>query len=445
MALAATIGSITASVSTTSTGTISPAFGAGADIGQVFNAVAGFWVSDPFVLPGDPVKASQLRWTAEVPAGATLVIETSINGGASWDVATNNRPIPRLKARTAYVRSILIRASFARPTAASASARLLTMTLRVATDASTWEWVPIGHGQIDNTRTTAVAGSSGAGATSSTGSGTSAIISKGGGQTGGGISLRIHCNDLAYPIKRNKWSQPFTIPDGTNYGDAVWLMLTNRMPSLAQGPRRWTSTTRVAPLMVFGAQPGGDPWQDAREVAAAIGYEVFFDNGGVPVFQPVPDPRVGDPVFEFSEDSVRLVAEAEREFDSKATINHYIVIGQSTSSQNAVAAEAYDNDKSSPTYVGGDYGVVTDVITLPNLTTQEDCQSAANAALYNSLGTSDQVTITVVPHWALEPGDIIKIKVSEVRADALYMIQQLATGSPVEGQQAVCSRQTTST
>ena len=101
-----------------------------------------------------------------------------------------------------------------------------------------------------------------------------------------------------------------------------------------------------------------------------------------------------------------------------------------------------DLDPSSPTYVNGPFGRVSQRLTFPLIKTQSAAQAAANATLYNSIGGTDTVTITCVPFAPLEPGDIVKIVSSDVKANGTYMIQQMTTSlSPADPQQLVCFRQ----
>jgi hypothetical protein len=407
-----------------------------------FNPLQGYWVSDPLTLPGDPTTGSVIRWASSVPSGSSVTVETSINNGASWDVATNNRSVPRLKAGDTNTRGVLARISMTRTLATDPAPTVSYLEMQVSTDSGTDELVPIGHGMIDKVTTKTVGGSTGGGSTVSS-IGSSAVISKGGGQTGGGTSIKIHVTDLSRSIKMNVWQMPFVVPIGTNYGDAVKAMVLDRLPS--QTEFAISTTTRVlgTPL-VYGMDQGGDPWQDIREVAIAIGFEAYFDPRGVFVFRAVPDPRIGEPVFVFDEDFNPIVAEASKELSDEQTFNDVVVTGQSSGTQNPVSAEAFDNDPTSRTYILGDFGRRTQRLVFNNVTTVDQAQDAANAVLFNSLGAAETVTITNVPHPALEPGDVVKIKISNVKVDGTYMINSMTTPmSPAEAQQLVCFRQST--
>lgn len=435
-ATAATLSNSTAVTNTAASATTT------ATATTAFNPLYGIWVSDPLTLPGTPVTGSVVRWATTTPPGTTVTIQTSINNGASWDTVSNNGQVSRLATGDTTTRSVLARALLTRTHATDAPPKVLTLEVQVSVDAGVDELVPVGHGMIDKVTTTAVGGSTGTGSITSVVSST-AVTSRGGGQTGGGAAIKIHVTDLSGAIKRNAWAMPFTLPGGMNYGDAAQAMVSDRLPS--QTDFAISSTNVQTPLLVYGMQQGGDPWQDIQDLATAIGFEAFFDASGVFTFRPVPDPSVGDAVWEFDEDANPLVSEASRELSNEQTFNHIIVMGQSTSSQNAVSAEAFDDNPSSPTYILGPYGEVTERLTFSLVTTQDQAQATANALLFNSLGGADTVSITCVPMPALEPGDIVKVNISDVNVDGNYMINSMTTSlSPADPQQLICFRQSTS-
>lgn len=428
------------------------------DVTTAFNANLGYWISDPLALTGAPVTGSIVRWTATTPSTSNVSVQTSINSGASWDNALNNQPIPRLKEGDVTTQFVLAKITLTRPKPPTlypgptifmgphlfmngSPPRVSYFELDVSNDSSVDELVPIGFGMIDKVTVHATAGTTGSGSSTNV-VGSTGVVSRGGGQTGGGTSLKIHVNDMSYAIKRNVWQMPFTLPGGMLYSDAIQAMVLNRLPS--QLAFNISTTTRVCPLLVYGAQQGGDPWQDIQELAQAIGYEAYFDAVGTFVCRPVPNPQLGDPVWQFDEDTVQLVAEAERELSSEQTFNDIVVVGQSTSTANPFSAESYDDNPSSPTYVLGPYGRVTQRLTFSLITSQDQAQDTANATLYNSLGGADTVTLTVVPMPALEPGDIIRVNCSNVRANGTYMINSMTTPmSPADPQVLTCFRQST--
>lgn len=404
----------------------------------VYNPLFAYWIDDPLVLPGGPVTGSVVRWSQQVTAlGSTLTIETSVNNGASWDLAVNGGPVPRLLTGNTVTEQILTRATFTRVLATDASPRLLSMQIQISCDTSTYEYVPIAHGMIDKVGVQ-ITGGRGSGSGPNQGPGVNAT---GGGGTGGAPEITVHGVDLSKAISRNVWSEAYTIPAGTNYAEAIRLMVTNRLPF--QTAFSLSSTSHVTPLLVFGlAADGGDPWQDIQELATAIGYEVYFDPAGVLVFRAVPDPRQGTPVWTLDESANPTIVDVTRELTDEQTYNWVVVKGQSTSTEEGVWAVAFDNDPTSTTYIYGPYGIKSIIVTLAQVYTTAQAQQAADALLLNSLGAAETVTITTVPMPALEPGDIITVNVSDTKAAGTYLINQMTTPlSPAEGQQLTCFRQ----
>lgn len=428
---------ITPSLLTVSTYTIGPV--SEVDGGaQVFNPLYGFRISDPLVLPGTPVTGSVVRWTATIPAGSTVTVETSINNGASWDLATLNGPIPRLRAGDTVTRSVLTRVTLTRTSTAVTAPTVTSLEIQVSCDATVDELVDVAHGVVDkvNVKTSTSSGGS------SSGGGGGGVTSTGGGQAGGGTSIKIHAVDLSRSIKLAQWEQPFYIPTGMSYGDAARLMVQDRLPS--QTEFNIASTEHVVDdLLVYGLTQGGDPWQDDQELATAVGCEVFVDAAGVFVFRQVPDPRYGEPVWTIDEDANPTFTQADKELNDDPVRNYVVVKGESTSSQNPVSAYAFDGDPNSPTYVGGKLGKRVTTVTIQSITTQEQAQAAANGILFNSLGLADQVTITCVPMPALEPGDIVKVKIGDIKVDGLYLINRITIPlSQADSMEIVCYRQT---
>ena len=57
---------------------------------------SGRRISPAYNFPSGQLVSSQLGWTLTVPTGATLTVETSLDNGATWNVATSGQQIPVL-------------------------------------------------------------------------------------------------------------------------------------------------------------------------------------------------------------------------------------------------------------------------------------------------------------------------------------------------------------
>lgn len=424
---AGAVSTITPSLSTAVTFAIGPVTETGF-VAPMYSGLAGYRISDPLILPGTPVTGSVIRWTLTPgSAGSTCVVETSINNGASWDVATNNAQVPRLRTGDTTTLSVLTRVTMTRLSLSDTSPKLTSLELQVSCDASVDEYVPIGHGVIISVKPKIGSGSSGGGG--------SGVFASGGGQIGTGLALKVKCVDPSRSISKNPWQTP-KIVSTQPYDQAAVEMVTDRLPT--QEDFSVVSANRNTDLLIYGLSQS-DSWQDIRDLATACGFEAFFDVAGTFVFRQVRDPRITPPVWTFDDGSTCTVTQIDRELTDDQTLNYITVKGESTSSQNPVAAVAYDNDPGSPTYIGGRFGIHGAVITIPSVTTADQAQAAANAILFASIGSCQTTTITTVPIPFLECGDCVTVAIGDVEADGRYVVNQMTTGWPT--QTLTCFRQ----
>lgn len=94
--------------------------------------ITGSWVST-LPLPREPVSASQVSWEAHVPPGASLAVETSVDEGASWHVASNGGPVPQLPlGEVGSAGAVLTRVTFTRSAPEALTPRLHLLEVEVA-------------------------------------------------------------------------------------------------------------------------------------------------------------------------------------------------------------------------------------------------------------------------------------------------------------------------
>lgn len=425
-----TASAITFSTSTAVTVALNPASGT-EFAGQVFNPLHAVWIDDPLVLSGEPVTGSVVCWTASTPGASSCTVETSINNGASWDLAVSGAPVPRLANGNTTTRQVLTRVTFTRASAGDASPRLLMLDVQVAGDASVDELVAVGHGVI--VKTTPKIGQ-GEGRSSGPG-----VFSSGGGMTGTGLHLKIKCVDPSRYIAKNPWTQAKTFPSQP-YEQAAVAMVRDRLPD--QDEFSVTTVNRVCEPLIYGLNQATDAWQDLRDLATACGFQAFFDNAGVFVFRPVTDPRTARPVWTFDDGERCTVTQAERELSDDQTLNWITVKGEATSSQNPVSATEYDDDPASPTYAFGRFGVHAATVIITSVTTEDQARQAAKAILYASIGAAETTTITTVPIPFLECGDCVTVDIGDIKADGRYVISQITLPlSPAGAMTLTCFRQ----
>lgn len=75
----------------------------------------------------------------------------------------------------------------------------------------------------------------------------------------------------------DRWDRVYDIPAGTDYADAIRGVIADRFPGTVC---KFDATGFVTPNLRLGTTPGSSPWQDAEDMANAIGYELAFDDDG---------------------------------------------------------------------------------------------------------------------------------------------------------------------
>lgn len=434
-----TVGASSSS-STTNPVSIAGPVTAHATVGQAFNGITGYGISPVLNLAGLPVTGSVVEWAATSgSAGSTYKIETSINGGASWDSAVNGKPVPRLNPGDTATPSVLMRITSTRLLIGDTSPKFTYLRLAVTDDESTIELVPVGHGVVDKVTRRRSSTDSGGGGGSGGGPG---VVGKGGGQAGGGRSLTVHAVDLSKLVSANPWSSGFVVQTGENYVDAAVRMLLNRLPTQTQF-RLCTTTKVTKEPYIYGLDQGTDPYKDLKEFLLPAGLEPLFDAAGVFVIRQIPDPAFGVPVWTIDDDAHPVITDLSEQLTADQTFNYVTVKGEGTSSKNPVSGVAFDDNPLSPTYILGDFGEHAVTITLSGLETNDQATAAAKAVLAGSLSGSQVITISMVPNPALEPGDLVLLDLEDPDMSGVFLVNGMTwSPSQAEPMQLICARQT---
>lgn len=224
--------------------------------------------------------------------------------------------------------------------------------------------------------------------------------------TPGELTIQVTGFDRARRVQRAKFTDFEVISDGTNYATAIKNLIESRVPSSTSFS--FLTTTETTPLIVF--EPGDDPWQRAQELAESIGAELFFDLNGNCVLRPEPDPTEQGSVFDYAEGSDCTMLGLNKSLTDERTFNHVIVTGESTALDNPLLGEAKDDDPESPTYVEGPFGDVVFLLQSTTVSTQEQADDAAAAALRRFTGLVENIQFTAVVNPAHEVGDVIVVK-----------------------------------
>jgi hypothetical protein len=170
-----------------------------------------------------------------------------------------------------------------------------------------------------------------------------------------------------------------------------------------------TSTQCLTPSAPSLYQPGDDPWDCATQLAESDGCALYFDATGTCVLMPTPNPNSQPIQWSYDEGPTNLATELKRLVSRQNAPNYIVRIGSGSGVSTPVQATAFDNDPTSPTYVGGSYGRQVNSGNSPLISTQTQAQNAANADLLTALGGVESIDLTGIPRPDADVDDVVEI------------------------------------
>jgi len=96
-------------------------------------------------------------------------------------------------------------------------------------------------------------------------------------------------------------------------------------------------------------------------------------------------------------------------FSRAGVFNSIFVVGERTDGSTPVYGSASDGDPTSPTYVGGKFGVKSQQISIQTVTSPSQAQQVARSYLHQTRGLTQTWSISCIPDASLELGDALTI------------------------------------
>lgn len=151
-------------------------------------------------------------------------------------------------------------------------------------------------------------------------------------------------------------------------------------------------------------------WDACKTLATAIGAELYCDAAGQFIIAPLPDLTGANVVWEVAAGEGGVLVSANRGMSRVGVKNSITAYGENTvDNAPPVSATVEDTDPTSPTYVNGPFGRVTDFYNSATLTTTALCTAAATQLLKDSLKPNSIADLTSLPNPLLEAGDVIRV------------------------------------
>ena len=269
------------------------------------------------------------------------------------------------------------------------------------------------------------------------------------------VDIVITCDiaDRSFVISQRAFVKPYNFP-ATEYGyfsDEIHqlLQMVWGVNQRTGAPiNNWTGLTfNITPtnakVPTATYDQGSDPWQAALDMAAAVGYELYFGLNGEVMGHPIPDPSVtpppgspnwGSPIpvtWNFTDDTVAIQAAPSRPLFSSpfstpiatqvtytrsGIFNDIYITGtgmsnapfSNTGNYEPVIAERFDNYPGSATNIST-LGDLPEFVASNMVVSSDQANATAENDLVNSISSSWQCMITASPNPLFDVDDVVTI------------------------------------
>ena len=280
------------------------------------------------------------------------------------------------------------------------------------------------------------------------------IITSDADDTVNNLVVTLDLQDRSWVIADRKLKTPYNFPatPSGNFVDEIEALL-NQVWNQQQGvaPLEFNIVPTDATVPVASYNQGSDPWQACLDMAAAIGYELFFNAYGVVTGYPVPNPLTQPVIYNFTDDQAAITGlggtgsaalfggaystpiAVQIGMTRSGIYNDVIIQGTGTAnmpqytgvgtqaSGPPILAEAAVTDPSNAMYIGGAMGDVPNFVSS-SLVTASGAQQMANTDLQVALSSAWTCTLTSAPNPILDVDDVVSVTRPRVGLSGALMV-----------------------
>lgn len=243
-------------------------------------------------------------------------------------------------------------------------------------------------------------------------------------ESSNGLRIAVTGVDRSVKISRARWTNTYSITNGTNVADAIAALVADRYPDVQTS---FSTTTATVGTTVLGTETDNDPWRDAIKLADSAGMELYFDGDGILVLRSVRDyDSIFSPDAVYRENSEAMILSIRRRITNEQSYNGVVVTAEGTSTDTVFRVEVWDEDPSSPTYRYGNFGQVPLFYSSPLITTEAQATSAATALLAKKKGYVESVDWNQIVDPSLDAADVIAVFNADTRLQRLLVVDRLS-------------------
>ncbi|NUT31523.1 MAG: DUF5047 domain-containing protein [Hamadaea sp.] len=248
--------------------------------------------------------------------------------------------------------------------------------------------------------------------------------------------IRISGSDRMAQLLDERLTSPRQFATGTTNATVVSSLVTEVHPGASIVWDSGSTNVLSRPMIC-----DDDRWTFLDDFISALGKIWYWAYDGT--LQIKAPPPIGNPVFEIGAGKSGTLVRLRRQLTRAGTYNGVVATGESVDQFAPVTALAIDNDITSPTYWGGDFGRVPEFFSHPAIVTKQQALAAAVTRLRKQIGLPYEIDLEAVPNPALEPWDVGRIRPSIRDGVSIHTLQALTIPLTSEQAMSATSREQT--
>lgn len=235
-------------------------------------------------------------------------------------------------------------------------------------------------------------------------------------------AIRITASDRLAMIRDARNTSPVQFSSGASVGSVIDYVVGQAVPGLVT----------VYDFDAYSTVLGSDHVLDedrlgfVQDLLAAYGKYGYFDYAGRFVVKSVPDLTKLAPVWDINSGTLGVLVEMKRTISRESVYNVVVARGEPVGELPPVQGIASDTDPTSPTYIGGNFGIVPRFYSSAFMTTVDQCTAAAKSMLAKAIGLPYGVSLGTIPNPALEGWDVVSV--SYPGNSEVHVIDKIAYG-----------------
>ena len=242
-----------------------------------------------------------------------------------------------------------------------------------------------------------------------------------------GVTLSIGgLQDRSTRISNARYSRAVNIVSGTALETALASILEQAWSEVSYAGGQLIETGRVMPAVAYGAEGDADPWEDARALADAQGFRLYFDALGLVNLSPIRGANEVTAVVSYgSTYSNLMITSLTKTWDATDTFNGVFALGEGSGLLIPFRGSAWDDDPSSATYYLGNFGKRPRYFSDPTIINQAQADASAAAQLKKTLGIAETLTWSQLVDPSLDVDDGVNVYDEELGVNRLYRLDRL--------------------